>query len=361
MNSVSNILNFRRFYTNGKIRSHIIADLIGESAKIQGLGFKGVRLVPYAEALGLNAISELADIMWERPVGEFNEHEWLAAIEHTIESKWDPSKLNLILHSSGYDSRVISHFLCRSYKKKPGPILFVCIAPEVVGFEKIMRLQGWDESQMTTYDRYADPFNLMSDFGTAWEGWGSSSEIPTNVAVACIKYLQMTDKLPENLNGVVLWTGMHVNELFVSMEALAPTMSSRYDHRMASAWGLACPNIVAPVLSVRSLRAIFSKSGTKGYSNTKNQLRRKHLVEMLDPKLADIKRIKPPTGQNIHPSAANRMAKDFRASYYYKHIKQVPIPKLDHTTNPASNREFWKVWTFASLVEHLVKRGVKLS
>ncbi len=348
------MMQLRRYYTNGKSKSYIIPDLIDDNVTIKGLGFKEIKKLPYDKALDLDNISELSSIMRERPRKGFNDYAWLSAIEHTIEEVWDSSKLNLVMHSSGYDSRVISHFLAKIYRKKPGPILFVCIEPESVQFEKIMRHQGWDESQWEIYDKFADPFNLMFNFDIAWEGMDGATEFPMNTSAACIKYLQMIGKLPDDLSNVVLWTAIFMNELFRYEYPLFKVLRFIYSHRMGPIWGISCPNIVAPIISTRSLKAIFSKSRAKPH------LWRDHLVRVLDPKLAKIDNITPLTGQPIPPLVADRMVSDFKSSYYYKH-HQVPIPKITHSHEPEENREFWRTWTFASLVEHLVKRGVEVS
>lgn len=347
------MLQIRRLYTNGRSISPIMADLISESIEIKGLGFRSIKLIPYIEALGLNDIDELADIMWKRPkTGEFDSLEWLEAIGRAVELEWDPSKFNLVYHSSGYDSRIISHFLCKSYKRRPGPILFVCIEPEGDQFKKIMKYQGWDESQWAIYDKFANPFNLLFNFNTVWKGFNRPSKFPMNMSTTCIEYLQILEKVPMDLSRVVLWTGLHMNELFKSPRTLAQTIRRRYSHDWHTVWGPTCSAIIAPILSIQSLRAIFSKPRRERFRNQKGA------VEMLDPGLANIGNWRPVPERPIPPLVSNRMIEDFKSSYYYRFIKQVPIPENITNSYFKGNWAFWRIWTFASLVEHLVESGV---
>ena len=348
------MIQLRRSYTNGESTSHIITDLIDKEVKINGLGFENIKLVPCDEALNLNDIEELSDIMWKRPKKEFDEHEWLSAIEQTVESEWDPSKFNLVMHSSGYDSRVISHFLTKVHSRKPGSILFACIEPEVDEFMKIMNYQGWEKHQLATYDKLSDPYKLIFKFSTAYKGLDGTAEFPVNIFEVCIKYLQRIRKLPKDLNDVVLWSGIHMNELFRSVKPLAPSLKVSYSHRITPILGITLPTIVAPVVSIPSLRAIFSKS------RNVNWKWREFSVRELDPKLAEFPKLRSPTGLDIPSDVVGRMVNDFKSSYYYKHVNQIPIPEITHTHFPEGNKGFWRVWTFASLVEHLVKNKVKI-
>ena len=348
------MLSLRRLYTNGKDTSYFIPDLVGDTVKLQGLGFEGITLVPYDEALGLSGINELKDIMRDRPEGKFDEYKWLSAIENSIESKWDQTKFNLVFHSSGYDSRVISHFLTKVYRQSPGDILFVCIEPESPQFKEIMQYQGWDESQWTIYDRYTNPFNLMSDFRTAYEGLDGLTTFPVNMSTACIKYLQAEGKCPEDLSNVNLWTGIHTNELFKSNQSLDKAIHRLYWSKLAPLWGMPCPNIITPVTAIDSLKAIFSTSRAEYF------ILRDRMVRMLDPKLAEIDRIGSCSSYTISSIGAERIIRDFKNSYYYRCMEFLPMPEFRKRRYFVDNHKFWKVWAFASLVEHLVSKGVKI-
>ena len=240
----------RIFYTNGKVTSHVMANAVGETATIvrkkrravrpvwdknrnrfpmeEGWGFNEISMVPYNEASNIKKLG-LDDIMTVRPTNtSFNKQEWLSAMDRATDESWDPSKFNLVFHSSGYDSRIISHFIRKAYERRPGKILFVCMEPEGEPFKKIMNYQGWDETQWAIYDMFADPFKLWFDFYTSWEGLNGPRLMPHNGFDVCIKYLQILEKVPKDLSNVVLWHGVDMNELMLQQEPLDTIVYQMY-------------------------------------------------------------------------------------------------------------------------------------
>lgn len=76
---------------------------------------------------------------------------------------WDATHPNLFLHSSGYDSRILSSCLAemRDAGFPLGTIHFRCHDPEGPAFLEIMRRQGWDPSQYSVFNAPdADPFDV---------------------------------------------------------------------------------------------------------------------------------------------------------------------------------------------------------
>ncbi len=87
------------------------------------------------------------------------------AVKTYLREVWDPNGKYLILHSSGYDSRIISMSLAelRDEGLKLGEIHFRCHQPECPEFFKIMRIEGWDKSQ---YSRFPGKNRSYYDIGT---------------------------------------------------------------------------------------------------------------------------------------------------------------------------------------------------
>lgn len=85
---------------------------------------------------------------------------------------WDASKPNLFLHSSGYDSRILSSILAelRDEGFDLGTIHFRCHDPEGPSFLKIMRRQGWAPNQYSVF--VAPPIDAF-DIGR-WDRPGTS-------------------------------------------------------------------------------------------------------------------------------------------------------------------------------------------
>lgn len=83
-------------------------------------------------------------------------------MEH-LRKHWDASHPNLVLHSSGYDSRIISSCLAelRDEGFFLGEVHFRCHDPEGPAFIELMKRQGWHPSQYSVFDGPADdPFDI---------------------------------------------------------------------------------------------------------------------------------------------------------------------------------------------------------
>jgi hypothetical protein len=76
-----------------------------------------------------------------------------------IEDVWDNNVKHLVFHSGGRDSRIISYILSQMRNESPdfiGDIHFVCHEPEGELFKKVMKIQGWKESQYSVYNDGVD-------------------------------------------------------------------------------------------------------------------------------------------------------------------------------------------------------------
>lgn len=87
---------------------------------------------------------------------------WNALKEFIIDI-WDSEGKYLILHSSGYDSRIISSVLAelRDEGMEMGHIYFRCHQSECENFFKIMKIEGWQKDQYSCfYSSNEDHYNL---------------------------------------------------------------------------------------------------------------------------------------------------------------------------------------------------------
>ena len=110
------------------------------------------------------SIEQYADLARERLVSHLRQH-------------WDASRPTLVLHSNGYDSRILSSCLAamRDTGFDLGALHFRCHAPEGASFIQIMRRQGWDPDQ---YSVFAFPPMDLFDVPN-WERPGTSPWLPT--------------------------------------------------------------------------------------------------------------------------------------------------------------------------------------
>lgn len=97
-----------------------------------------------------------------------------------IRQHWDPSKPTLVLHSNGYDSRILSSCLValRDEGMDLGTVHFRCHEPEGAHFLEIMRRQDWHPSQ---YSVFEEPAEDIFDVGH-WSRPGTSAWLPVTTA-----------------------------------------------------------------------------------------------------------------------------------------------------------------------------------
>lgn len=80
-----------------------------------------------------------------------------------LRQHWDASHPNLVSHSSGYDSRILSQCLVvlRNEGFDLGEVHFRCRPPEQESFLALMKRQGWDPSQYSVFEFPAeDPLDV---------------------------------------------------------------------------------------------------------------------------------------------------------------------------------------------------------
>ena len=131
-----------------------------------------------------------------------------------IKREWDSQKFHVILHSSGYDSRLISLAIRKLYRENGsnwlGKILFVEAGGEAELFKQIMQYEGWDESQYAICfkDNCNDPTEYFSDcfdFKTAYKKTNGVLSYPINIWWDTIDWLQNKGIIPDD-NSIQCWS-----------------------------------------------------------------------------------------------------------------------------------------------------------
>jgi hypothetical protein len=110
--------------------------------------------------------------------GTLEDYARLAAarlMEH-LKSHWDATRPTLFVHSSGYDSRILSSCLAalRDEGFDLGRLHFRCRPPEEKSFVEVMRRQGWAPEQYSVFEMpEVDPLDVG-----AWDRPGVSPWLP---------------------------------------------------------------------------------------------------------------------------------------------------------------------------------------
>jgi len=266
-----------------------------------------------------------------------------------IYNTWDISKFNVMFHSSGYDSRILSHMIKRVYDERGGNILFVCFPNEENLMADIMRYEGWDDSQFTFYTDYLSEDTEAFDFKYLFEQFNSPSAFPFSRPYSCIKYLKKTEVIPkENL---CLWGGAFFNETFKAKGTLPTFIKTYYYHRYSKSGFEDTPQ--HPIVNFDTLKVIYEARPSSSPDST-----RLALVKLLDKNLASLARGSWLTPKTIlNPKIYNKLVNDYKNSFYYKNIDQ----EFDPAPCVADNKEWWYKCSLASYIDYYIENDVEIN
>ena len=283
-------------------------------------------------------------------------------LEWVIETFWNPNLYHVQLHSSGYDSRIISTIIRKLYEKNGkdwlGDILFICAKWEFPEFREIMNREGWDSSQYTVYNEnvpeeeyFASAFN----FTTAWEQLRAASTFPVNQWWFMIDDLQKEGRLPDSKTIQVI-TGLWANEtiwcLLEGGQKLSDNFKRLYCHVMAS-----LPVKSADVFRPFTHYALLDSLPTYGlgkYVDVSAAKFRHALASHICPGLDDICNVS--ARDPMHPISKRLFDK---AKDDYRNSKFAKVRPNGYTgAKPMTDfSEWWANWSLASLWEHMVNTG----
>ena len=324
--------------------------------------FHEIEVVPRQETLPLHIrdfFSEGLRIYKESP-GHYLDMVATSLLQ-SVYNLWDTSSSHIILHSSGVDSRLVSHAI-RQLSREFGPdwlgdTVFVCSKWETSEFIKIMEYEGWDKSQYLPVgtgvgsQSYYVPEVL--DFANLWKRTGGISAIPVNLFYWLPEIAQQTLSLP---GPIQLFTSQWGNTLD-NYAGPQRNGGAGYKHKqfynsVLTQRPMYGDSLALPFTDINLIRVIAGSSVRMG---TKLRFR---LLEYCDPKLAAFTNLD--ADGDRHRKIADWAWKDimslYHNSWYGKHVKPDATPK--HRTTEF--QPFWSHYCAASLCEWLHNEGVEL-
>lgn len=283
----------------------------------------------------------------------------LQGLADAIKRAWWPGEAHLVLHSAGWDSRLMS-LAIRALGESLGEdwlgdVLFLECANEAAEFKQIMQLGGWDESQYVVYNEGAPPdeYHARSlNFETAWERMdGGMRAYPFNMFWDTVEWAQEEGLVPDD---VQCWSGFAANHMVKSVVAASETMAEE----LCAVSRLAVSAIplrgewVFPYTDLDFMRTLvrFGK-GQRAWEVTED------VAISLEPGYAKIEN---PVFV-LYRSLSNRLIKqaalDYASSWYGQ---LMPLAMGDAYHVPGHALDFnkgWGHWGLASLCEQLRIRG----
>jgi len=275
------------------------------------------------------------------------------ALMQAIRQAWNPDKFHLVLHSSGWDSRLISEALRRLYKSrgaaKMGKVLFLEINGEHSAFKAIMRREGWAPSQYAVYNEGAPAggYHLRSvNFRDAWRRLNGQARYPFNLWWDPIEWAIERELIPP-AEQVQCWAGYGANRAGVAVQDsdIASWFEGDYLLEISSQ-----PHICEMVLPFYSLDVIQATIAN-GLGQSKDY--RREVLEYVNPDLARIKPARCPTRNQymrLDRRVMRGVIKAYQSSWYGRYIHPTAEP-----TNVIEYDDWWGAYSMASLCEHLRK------
>lgn len=273
------------------------------------------------------------------------------ALLKVIEDSWIPERFHVILHSSGYDSRLISLAIKRLYKKQGkdwlGKILFMEINQESKQFLEIMRIEGWDRSQYIIYPGHERSF----EFSNAWKRLNGDSCFPVNFWWEPIEWLQECGLAPSD-DQLQCWSGLHGTE---TQEGVKKGLDwfLRKIYYGYDTWTMPLKGEwVLPFINLEFLRTLIE------YSQGQAPYYRKTVLDCIAPHIQKVPHIQPnfiSSSICVPDHIFNQVVKDYRSSWFGREVRPEITP-----TKRITFSEWWGYWCAASFCEYLRENGHKI-
>lgn len=296
----------------------------------------------------------------QEPVTEIKDlDELYQALKKAVYENWDVSKIHIIGHSSGYDSRILSNIikeLTLEYGQQwAGKIYFVEVLGEGEQFKNIMQKQGLDgliykeNYQPSLYHHYS------FDFETFWQKFNGLSAFPINQWYDAYKYFNEQGILPSNdIQGI---TGYGANEsMEIALKKIGFANYYEWHHYLQlqyfKEWG---GDWIYPYWDWDVQKVI------RGCIMWKDKTRlAKYLADQITPHLKgipqiSIKQLKKMGYRTLDKSIIQYMIKKYDKSWYGK---QVPIKIMN---DQIDYFPWFYQFNIASLCEHLLEQGYKIA
>lgn len=274
-----------------------------------------------------------------------------------VERAWIPERFHIVLHSGGYDSRLLSYTIQQLYAKNGsdwlGDVLFLEMQGEDEYSLAALKAEGWNRERFVTYQEGLDRY---CDFGSAWrrQNCGMFPK-PFNHFYEPIAWLQDTGRAPSDDAQLQTWTGYFANDIahaLINGRGLRWVLRTLPYHTyfLAPTKG----ECVSPYLSLDLVRFLWSHGRDQEESQVQNY--RHHILEWRDPAVASVPNPQRGTMRtSLLLPLFNQVREDFQSSWYGRNVL---VDVAQPTT--VEFRTWWGHFGLASWCEELLRRGHKV-
>jgi len=297
----------------------------------------------------------------------------LDILEESIIHFWDSSKYNIVLHTSGYDSRVLSAILKKIYQERGdvwlGKIFFACWGPEGELFKDIFKYEGWEDDTLLLIDRTGDDYYSFSNLN-----FQKISSVVNGVnSVMSNKMLYIQDRVVNNISinknidkkNIVFWSAGFFNEIFEwfmprsrkqNRQIVDVFLEQAYGSLYSQMLGTLEYPIIYPLLTDEMFRFL-----TQSFSKYSENNIREDIVKKLDYKLfSDFKRMddRLTTARLLDKKISKYIYDTYNNSWYCKKVK--PRGIIKPPSKIYNNRLTWYNWTASSLLRYMISKKCKI-
>ena len=342
--------------------------------------FKEIEIVPIDEIFPFN---ELKNINSKSKIMKLS---FFIKVIHkllidSLENKWNPSKVHLIFHSAGYDSRILSASIKELYLKNGkdwlGDILFICKSPEGEIFKKIMKYEGWQKSQYVIlkdepleYDK--EGFN----YKVAWKHVNGISDAPVNFTYNMYDTIKKKGLAPQDDNKIQVWMNFFEKAFFGmnTFNDLKSIYEKSYYGTEGRYYGVFPCDVQDMYINSNLMKFIIEtkidtfpepkiKLDEYGYEYYKSCKIRKLI---LGKELSKFKQCNWEDYDFIWTISNKLLQKaidDYKNSWYYKNIdKEIINSAVNYYwERPYKNsHKWWNAWSMGSFTNYLIEKGIEI-
>jgi len=277
-----------------------------------------------------------------------------------IREAWQPEKFHFVQHSSGYDSRILSELIKRLRNELGdswlGDVLFVCSKWEAEGFKRIMRYQGWDESQYHVVNEDVPDLWYHSwsiNFTNAWKRLNCIMGMPINLMYYPLGITQEQGLVPPS-DEVQAWTANLATDYSL---ADGETVFERY--KFLYYHGMGNKNYKDDeIWEFPSAHPAFIRAAAPFSLGLEHGQVKREICRLLDPGLLALPNQNEHDtnldyGRDIANPILNSALELYRESWYGRHFPVTFTKRLRWC-------EWWSRWSVASFCEHLIRSGHNL-
>jgi hypothetical protein len=274
-----------------------------------------------------------------------------------IQEVWQPDKFHFVQHSSGYDSRILSALIKRLHRELGdswlGDVLFVCTKWEAEGFKRIMRYQGWDESQYHVVNEDVPDLWYHSwsiNFLNAWKRLNCIMGMPINLMYYPLAITQEQALVPPS-DEVQAWTANLATDYSL---ASGQTIFERY--KFLYYHGMGNKNYKDDwIWEFPSAHHVFIRTAAPFSLGLEHGQVKREICRLLDPGLLAL------PNQNEHDTCldysrrvANPILNDALCQYQESaYGRAFPMTM----NNRVEWCDWWARWSVASFCEYLIRQG----